>query len=137
MKAMEAVQIGGRMQPPSSPSKKLTLEYNSFEPRALRNVLLTVGTWLVAALGSVPLFSVLYMLIVKGGARLNWALFSELPPAGFELAAASAMRSRARWSPSLSHPSSAFPSPSSPPSTSPSFARTARSPRSHASCPKC
>ncbi len=85
MKAMEAVQIGGRMQFPSSPSKKLTLEYNSFEPRALRNVLLTVGTWLVAALGSVPLFSVLYMLIVKGGARLNWALFSELPPAGFEL----------------------------------------------------
>jgi len=31
------------------------------------------------------LFSVLYMLIVRGGARLNLELFTELPPAGFEL----------------------------------------------------
>lgn len=32
-----------------------------------------------------PLFSVLYMLIVKGGARLSTELFTELPPAGFEM----------------------------------------------------
>jgi len=57
---------------------------NSFEPRALRDVFLTVGAWLVAAVGAVPLLSVVYMLIVKGGARLSLVLFTELPPAGFE-----------------------------------------------------
>ena len=65
--------------------KRLNLRHNSFERRALRSSLLTVGAWLVAALGSVPLFSVLYMLVVKGGARLDTELFTELPPAGFEL----------------------------------------------------
>ena len=45
---------------------------------------LTVGAWLVAAVGAVPLLSVVYMLIVKGGARLSLELFTELPPAGFE-----------------------------------------------------
>jgi len=85
MKATEAAEMGGRMKAPIAASKALSLGYNSLEPRALWNVLLTVGAWLVAALGSVPLFSVLYMLIVKGGARLGSALFNELPPAGFEL----------------------------------------------------
>lgn len=69
----------------SASRKKLNLRHNSFEPRALKSTFLTIGAWLVAALGSVPLFSVLYMLIVKGGARLTTALFTELPPAGFEL----------------------------------------------------
>lgn len=55
------------------------------ESRALRSAMLTVGTWIVALLASIPLFSVLYMLLVKGGARLSTALFTELPPAGFEL----------------------------------------------------
>ena len=40
---------------------------------------------MVALIASVPLFSVLYMLIVEGGARLSSELFTELPPAGFEL----------------------------------------------------
>jgi len=35
-------------------------------------------------IASVPLFSVLYMLIVQGGSRLSLDLFTELPPAGFE-----------------------------------------------------
>src|SRR5271166_1452185 len=65
---------------PETPS----LMRNSFEPRALRDVFLTVGAWLVAAVGAVPLLSVVYMLIVKGGARLSLVLFTELPPAGFE-----------------------------------------------------
>ncbi|WP_223291872.1 phosphate ABC transporter permease PstA [Defluviicoccus vanus] len=43
------------------------------------------GAWIVALIASVPLFSVLYMLIVKGGARLSTELFTELPPAGFEM----------------------------------------------------
>jgi len=55
------------------------------ERRALRSVILTGGAWIVALIASVPLFSVLYMLIVQGGSRLNLDLFTELPPAGFEL----------------------------------------------------
>lgn len=55
------------------------------ERRALRSTLLSVGAWIVALIASIPLFSVLYMLLVKGGARLSTALFTELPPAGFEL----------------------------------------------------
>ncbi|HMD64480.1 MAG TPA: phosphate ABC transporter permease PstA [Stellaceae bacterium] len=55
------------------------------ERRALRSVTLTVGTWIAAVIASVPLFSVLYMLIVQGGSRLSLDLFTELPPAGFEL----------------------------------------------------
>ncbi len=66
-------------------TRNVNLRHNLFEPRAMRNVLLTFGAWLVAALGAVPLFSVLYMLIVKGGARLSTELFTELPPAGFEM----------------------------------------------------
>ncbi len=85
MKATETTHMGERAQAPSASNKAPNLGYNSFEPRGLWNVCLTVGAWLVAALGSIPLFSVLYMLIVKGGARLSSALFSELPPAGFEL----------------------------------------------------
>lgn len=61
------------------------LESSFFEGRALRSRLLTIGVWGAAILASVPLFSVLYMLIVRGGARLNLELFTELPPAGFEL----------------------------------------------------
>lgn len=55
------------------------------EPRALRSAFLTGFTWLVALIAAVPLFSVLYMLIVRGGSRLGTELFTELPPAGFEM----------------------------------------------------
>lgn len=65
----------------AAPSLNKTLS----ETRALRSAMLTVGTWVVAVTASIPLFSVLYMLLVKGGARLSSALFTELPPAGFEL----------------------------------------------------
>jgi phosphate transport system permease protein len=61
------------------------LESSFFEARTLRSRLLTVGVWVAALLASVPLFSVLYMLLMRGGARLNLELFTELPPAGFEL----------------------------------------------------
>jgi phosphate transport system permease protein len=37
----------------------------------------------VVLIASVPLFSVLYMLITRGGARLGTALFTQLPPTGF------------------------------------------------------
>ena len=73
-----AVDLATRIELPK-------LERSFFVGRALRSSLLTIGVWVAAILASVPLFSVLYMLIVRGGARLNLDLFTELPPAGFEL----------------------------------------------------
>jgi phosphate transport system permease protein len=61
------------------------LQRSLTESRALRSTILTVGSWIVALVASVPLFSVLYMLIVQGGSRLSLDLFTDLPPAGFEL----------------------------------------------------
>ncbi len=55
------------------------------ETRSLRNLLLTVLLWIVALSAAVPLISVIYMLVTRGGARLSLALFTELPPAGFEM----------------------------------------------------
>ena len=64
--------------------KPPNLAHSWSEVRALTNVLLTIGAWIVALLASIPLVSILYMLIVEGGSRLSLALFTELPPAGFE-----------------------------------------------------
>lgn len=55
------------------------------EGRALRSILLSTVVWCSAVLAAVPLFSVLYMLITRGGARLSLEAFTELPPAGFEM----------------------------------------------------
>ncbi len=55
------------------------------EGRALTNALLTIAAWIAALLAGVPLVSVLYMLIMEGGSRLSLELFTELPPAGFEM----------------------------------------------------
>ncbi|MFD2233505.1 phosphate ABC transporter permease PstA [Phaeospirillum tilakii] len=55
------------------------------EPREIKNLLLSGLTWVVALAAAVPLISVLVMLIGTGGARLGLELFTELPPAGFEL----------------------------------------------------
>ncbi|MEZ5890841.1 MAG: phosphate ABC transporter permease PstA [Xanthobacteraceae bacterium] len=65
--------------------KSPSLSHSWSERRALTNVLLTIGAWVAAVLASIPLVSVLYMLIVEGGSRLSLELFTELPPAGFEL----------------------------------------------------
>jgi phosphate transport system permease protein len=61
------------------------LDRSPFEPRALRSLLLTIGAWGAAIIAGIPLVSVLYMLIVRGGSRLSWEVFVELPPAGFEM----------------------------------------------------
>lgn len=55
------------------------------ERRALTSTLLTCITWLIAVLGSIPLFSVIYMLVKEGGARLDMEALTALPPAGFEM----------------------------------------------------
>ncbi len=61
-----------------------SLERSLFEPRALVSVLLSGGAWITAIIASIPLFSVLYGLVVRGGHRLSLEVFTELPPAGFE-----------------------------------------------------
>jgi phosphate transport system permease protein len=53
-------------------------------PRSLLSGLLSTLTWLTALGACVPLFSVLYMLITKGGARLSWEVLVELPPTAFD-----------------------------------------------------
>lgn len=60
------------------------IEHSWLRARTISNTLLSALTWGIALLACVPLFSVLYMLIVRGGARLNWAVFVELPPAAFD-----------------------------------------------------
>jgi phosphate transport system permease protein len=60
------------------------LEKSLRRPRTLANVLLT---WLVAGMtlvALVPLFSVIWMLLWRGGRKLSLALFTQLPPAALE-----------------------------------------------------
>jgi phosphate transport system permease protein len=65
------------------------LERQLLEGRAIKNNVLTGLTWIVAIIASIPLLSVIYMLLVRGGSRLFGADFAEvltgLPPAGFEM----------------------------------------------------
>jgi phosphate transport system permease protein len=61
------------------------LERQLFERRAMTSGFLTLLTWLIAILGSVPLFSVIFMLVAQGGARLDLEALTALPPAGFEM----------------------------------------------------
>lgn len=68
----------------------MAVEYPDIDPvrleRSLRNLrtfvsaFLTFLTFCLSLLALYPLLSVLYMLIVRGGQNLSWALFSELPP---------------------------------------------------------
>jgi len=61
-----------------------SLSSHWLDSRSIINKGLTGLAWLMAVLAAVPLFSVLYMLIVRGGSRLDWEALSTLPPAGFE-----------------------------------------------------
>ncbi|MDG4562130.1 MAG: phosphate ABC transporter permease PstA [Candidatus Competibacter sp.] len=54
------------------------------EIRALKSGFLTGLTWIAALLASVPLFSVIYELVVAGGSRLNWETLTALPPSAFD-----------------------------------------------------
>jgi phosphate transport system permease protein len=60
------------------------LEKSLRRPRTLINVLLT---WVVAGMtlmALVPLFSVIWLLLWRGGRKLSLALFTQLPPAPLE-----------------------------------------------------
>ncbi|MDH4552190.1 phosphate ABC transporter permease PstA [Pseudomonas sp. BN607] len=69
----------------TNPVAALPSLQRKLEGRALRSLILTTLAWFAALVASVPLISVLYMLITRGGARLNLEVFTELPPTGFEM----------------------------------------------------
>ena len=56
----------------AGPSGMPSLRRAPLEIRALKSGFLTALTWIAALLASVPLFSVIYMLFVEGGSRLDW-----------------------------------------------------------------
>ncbi len=53
--------------------------------RSMVNTILSVGAWASAIFACIPLFSVLIMLILRGGSKLSLDLFTELPPTAFEI----------------------------------------------------
>ena len=64
--------------------RPLKLERSFRDPRTLLSSLLSIGTGVVTVIACVPLFSVLIMLIWRGGAKLTVELFTSLPPTAFE-----------------------------------------------------
>lgn len=72
---MSDVTVGSEPNPPQR-----TFRRSLSEPRTVLNSLLTVLAVLLSLLAMFPLFSVLYMLLIKGSALLGPSLFSELTP---------------------------------------------------------
>ena len=73
-----------QLSPPARALALPSLERQYLERRALVSGALTALTWAAAILGSIPLFSVIFMLVAQGGARLELEALTALPPAGFE-----------------------------------------------------
>ena len=69
----------------TTPANALPSLQRKLEGRSLRSLVLTTLAWFAALVASVPLISVLYMLITRGGARLNLEVFTERPPTGCEM----------------------------------------------------
>ena len=69
----------------TTPAPKPNLHRAPLELRALKSGILTGLTWIAALLASVPLFSVIYELVVAGGSRLSWETLTTLPPSAFDL----------------------------------------------------
>ncbi|MBK8534097.1 MAG: phosphate ABC transporter permease PstA [Candidatus Competibacteraceae bacterium] len=78
--AAELIALGVPETPRSLPN----LNRAPFEIRALKSGFLTALTWIAALLASIPLLSVIYMLIIQGGSRLDWEALTALPPSAFE-----------------------------------------------------
>jgi phosphate transport system permease protein len=60
------------------------LERQPMEPRSLKSIVLSAITVTAAVTACIPLFSVLIMLIYRGGQRLSLEIFYALPPTAFE-----------------------------------------------------
>jgi phosphate transport system permease protein len=56
------------------------LQLSLRRPRTLVNFMLTFMVTLLTLFALLPLGSVLYLLIVRGGSNLNWTALTELPP---------------------------------------------------------
>jgi phosphate transport system permease protein len=67
--------------PPDRPIVLPDLERSLRHPRTFVSAALSVVVAILTILAVVPLASVLYMVIVRGGQRISVALFTELPPA--------------------------------------------------------
>lgn len=78
MSDVNIISINEKRSPPQ-------LQRQMLERRALKSGFLTVLTWIAAILASIPLFSVIYMLLIRGGARISIETLTALPPAGFEM----------------------------------------------------
>ena len=61
-----------------------SFERSLSDARTLLSTLLSVVTFIVTVIACVPLFSVLCMLIWRGGSKLSLELFTALPPTAFE-----------------------------------------------------
>lgn len=66
------------------PVRTPRLARQPLEWRAMKSGTLTGLTWAAAIIGSIPLISVIYMLITRGGTRLGIETLTALPPAGFD-----------------------------------------------------
>jgi phosphate transport system permease protein len=75
--SMQGLQTAHRDELPA-----LERSYSDF--RSLLSTLLSLATGVATVISCIPLFSVLIMLFWRGGAKLGWQLFSELPPTPFE-----------------------------------------------------
>jgi phosphate transport system permease protein len=60
------------------------LERSLRHPRTLFSAVLSWLAGIVTVVACIPLFSVLFMLLWRGGKRLTWSVFTELPPAPYE-----------------------------------------------------
>ncbi len=60
------------------------LERSLRHPRTLISVVLSICTGIATVMACIPLFSVLFMLVFRGGKKLSLELFTELPPTAFE-----------------------------------------------------
>jgi phosphate transport system permease protein len=60
------------------------LELSLYRPRTLTSILLSGLVTCMTFLALIPLFAVLWMLIWRGGQKLSWSLFTQLPPAPLE-----------------------------------------------------
>jgi phosphate transport system permease protein len=74
---VEHARASDRVELPS-----LDRSYREF--RSVTSTLLSVITATATVIACVPLFSVLAMLLWRGGSKLSWQLFVELPPTAFE-----------------------------------------------------
>lgn len=76
------------VRPPGPPAPGLDLdqlEKSLRRPRTAFNFVMSGLTSLMTFIALAPLFSVVLMLLIKGGKRLSLSLLTELPPTAFEL----------------------------------------------------